>query len=228
MRDSWFRLTLLLSGSFVVGCSALIDVGGKQCNSDNECVKAELGTSCVAHICVDKSSQHADAGMDMRLPADGMCTKDAQCTNKNEPRCMNGSCVPEELAERFLCAADPETTASGTVKYSVHVLEYVTRMPPKDLMVKACRGNDVGCSDPVAMFSDDQGTGDVSLDLPVGFMGFFDVQTSDTLGALSYVTKPVVEDTNDRDLQVVSPDTLQVLSTVAGVGFEASKGLYFL
>jgi hypothetical protein len=34
------------------GCSVLVGVDGKQCDTNAECVTAKLGTSCVSHVCV--------------------------------------------------------------------------------------------------------------------------------------------------------------------------------
>jgi hypothetical protein len=224
MRELWFQSVLMLGCGLAYGCTALIDVNGHQCDTDNQCVTAKLGDSCVEHVCTGSvSSKGPDAGMTSN---NGMCTKDAECTAKNTPRCMNGTCVAEDIAERWAC--DPATpapdTGTGTIVYTFHVLEFVSRMPPANLTVSACRENDVECTNPVAKWDDTDATGDVRLELPVGFLGFFDVH-SDALGALSYLTKPLYVDTQDRDLQVVATSTLTILSSVAGVGFEPAKGL---
>jgi hypothetical protein len=220
MRELWFRVAFTWGCGLVCGCSALIDVDAHQCETDNDCVTAELGQSCVTHVCMGASSKPPDTSV-----AKGMCTKDEQCTAKNTPRCMDGTCVAEDIAERWLCDAPPPADSSGTVQYTFHVLEFVSRQPPADLTVVACRLNDPECMQPVAQFADSESTGDVRLELPKGFLGFFDVHSSDAMGALSYLSRPLYTDTQDRDLQVVAPSTLQVLSSIAGVGFEPAKGL---
>jgi hypothetical protein len=222
MREWWFQIVLTLGCGFAYGCSALIDVSGHQCDTDGECVTAKLGDSCVAHVCTTTTSSK---GPDAGVAFNGMCTKDSECTAKNTPRCMNGACVAEDIAQRWACDTSPAPdTGTGTIQYTFHVLEFVSRQPPGNLTVNACRENDVECTKPVAQFTDTQATGDVRLELPAGFLGFFDVR-SDALSALSYLTKPLYVDTQDRDLQVVAPSTLEILSSVAGVGFEPAKGL---
>lgn len=219
MRQKWNWLALALGGNLIVGCNAIIDVTGKQCNTDTDCVSQKLGDSCVAHLCVDKSAMDGDASMP------GMCSKDEECKDKT-PRCLNGECVSSDIGDRWICPPDDTSQySSNTVKYTFHVLEFVSRKPPKNLTVKACAQNDVACSPGTAQFEDTEGTGDVVLELPAGFLGYFSVHSSDTLDALSYLTKPLREDTNDRDLQVVAPDTLRLLALTSGVEFDASKGL---
>jgi hypothetical protein len=219
MRQKWNWLALALGGNLIAGCTAIIDVTGKQCDTSSECVSQKLGDSCVAHLCVESAAMGGgDAG------ATGMCIKDDECAAKT-PRCMNGSCVSDEVAARWICAEDPTQYSSTTVKYSFHVLEFVSRKPPKNLTVRACAQNDVGCNPGLAQFEDTSGNGDVELDLPAGFLGYFSVRSSETLDALSYLTVPVREDTHDRDLQVVAPDTLKLLALTSGVEFDATKGL---
>jgi len=221
MRQKWNWLALALGGNLIVGCTAIIDVTGKQCNTDSDCVSQKLGDSCVAHLCVDKKAMEGDASM----PGASMCTKDEECTVKNAPRCMRGSCVSNDIADRWICPDDQTQYSSNPIKYSFHVLEFVSRKPPKNLSVRACAQNDVACSPGTAQFDDTAGTGDVVLEVPAGFLGYFSVRSSETLDALSYLTKPLREDTNDRDLQVVAPDTLKLLALTSGVQFDASKGL---
>jgi hypothetical protein len=219
MRQKWNWLALVLGGNLIAGCTAIIDVTGKQCSADSDCTSQKLGDSCVAHLCVDSKAMEGDASM-----PGGMCSKDDQCTAKS-PRCLNGSCVTDEIADRWICAEDKTQYSSDTVKYSFHVLEFVTRKPPKNLVVRACAQNDIACNPGTAQFDDTDGTGDVVLELPAGFLGYFSVRSSDTLDALSYLTKPLREDTQDRDLQVASADTVKLLALTSGVEFDASKGL---
>jgi hypothetical protein len=220
---------LLLYVTSLSGCSALIDVSDTQCNTNAECVSAKLGDRCVEHVCVESrascsgsSCNKSDGGTDEDPPS-GMCAVDDEC-GKTNPRCMNGSCVSEEIASRWMCEKQEEPAESGTVHYSFHVVEFISRVAPKNIVAMACKTNDVGCTVPVATFTDTEGTGLVEFDLPIGFLGFFDVK-SDASPALSYLTKPVVADTVDRDLQVPAASTVQLLAAIEGFVWEPTKGM---
>lgn len=208
----WFSGLAL--GLMVGGCNAIIDVSDKQCNTNDDCVRANIGTSCVAHLCVDDTSTSPD----------GKCTKDAECASST-PRCMNGSCVTEEVAERWICKDEQPTMYSGTISVKFKVLEFVSRKAPKNLTVQACAQNDIGCGAAVAEFMDTDGTGEVELELPAGFLGYFFVKSSETLDVMSYLTKPLYEDTVERDLQVPAPTTINLLASASGVEYQPTKGL---
>jgi hypothetical protein len=222
---------LLAAVSFsVTGCSALIDVAGTQCDADSECVSKNLGQSCVEHVCVgDVPAACSGAACDdgsAGAASYGMCLQDEDCKTDTEPRCMHGTCVAQGVADRWVCAPDaaPDDPPE-TVHYGFQVVEFVSRKPPANIVVQACRGNDVGCSDPVARWEDKDGTGMVDMNLPYNFLGFFQVQ-SDALPALSYLTKPLRADKQDRDLQVVAQSTVSLLAAVDGTtSFEPSAGL---
>src|SRR5262245_32154393 len=104
-RGQWMRMFAFkyLSASVCVlwlaGCSALINVDDKQCNTNSECVSAKLGDRCVQHVCVEsRAMNEPDAG---DLPSDGTCETDKHCGGGSDtPRCMHGTCVTDELAER--------------------------------------------------------------------------------------------------------------------------------
>jgi hypothetical protein len=224
MRQGWVSgliFALALSG----GCSVLVDVDGKQCQADADCTSKNIGDACVHNVCVSRSSPDAGA---VDGPGSSGCSLDAQCKTAAAPRCMRGECVPSAVAERFVCSAEEVNETYANVRYSFQVLEFVTRKAPEGLVVLACRGNDVLCADPSARFEDKAGTGLVELDLPYGFLGYFDVKSKVTMPALSYLTKPLTADTHDRDLQVASTSTVQALASVAGVEFDETKGIAML
>jgi len=209
------------------GCSVLIDVDSPQCDVDADCARQMLGDRCERHVCVADAPACSGDGCDAPAdPTNFSCAADAECGG-SAPVCMHGSCVPSTVAERFMCDDQEPSDPPETIRYGFRVIEFVTQAPPKDVVARACRNNDVECSDPVAMFTDTEATGMVELDLPYGFSGYFDV-TSDALHALSYLTKPLRQDTQDRDLQVASPSTLDVLASVAGYPFEPDKGVVLI
>lgn len=217
----WSRVVLVALAtccSVQLGCSALIDVHDWQCDTAAQCVHAKLGNACVDRVCV--GSLESPDTVD-----NGPCTRDDECS-KNTPRCMRGTCVAQDVADKFLCAPPEADEASGdTLKYSFNVMEYVSRKPPKNLSVKACQTADVTCKSPVATFKDTEHTGLVQLELPKYFLGFFEVKSDDALPALSYLTRPLRHDTMDRDLQVSAPSTVIALSAADMTEFDPSRGL---
>lgn len=230
MRQGWFGFLLAAVSFSAGGCSALIDVAGTQCNADSECVSRKLGQSCVEHVCVGDAPAacSGDACNDgaAGAAAYGMCVLDTDCKSDTEPRCMHGTCVAQGIADRWICPPDaaPDNPPE-MIHYSFQVLEFVSRKPPANIVALACRGNDVSCGDPVARWEDKGATGMVQMDLPYNFLGFFQV-TSDALPALSYLTKPLRADTQDRDLQVVAQSTVDLLAAVDGTtSFDPTMGL---
>jgi hypothetical protein len=126
-----------------------------------------------------------------------------------------------------MCAADPSGAHPETINYSLRVIEYVSRQPPTGIEVKACTASDVNCDSPVATFRDKDGSGMVRLVLPYGFLGYLDVSSS-AMHALSYVSKALRQDTQDRDLQVPTESTVGLLATYAGAPYDATRGVVLL
>lgn len=225
------------------GCSFLIEVDEAQCERDLDCRAAGIGEQCVEGLCVapgarDQGDGDANTDSDGDGP-DAGATADASAATIEcagavcEPGelCFEETCLPEDDAQPWLCepAASPDSASStGTVRYRVHVRDFVTDAPPANLRVRACRTNDIDCTDTVASFEAGDDSGDVELELPTGFMGFLDVAGDGMLATLYVFTRPVVADQTAKDLQVVSPDTLSVLAGFTGLEADDSRGLVIL
>jgi hypothetical protein len=164
--------------------------------------------------------------VDSEVPNGTTCETDRQCGG-DSPRCMRGNCVSASVAERWLCDDDTKPLTVPKVNYSFKVVEFLSRLPPKNIVVSACRNNDVYCAEPVATYTDMKGDGMASFDLPMGFLGFFEVH-SDAVTSLLYVTKPIVKDTKNRDLPVLAPSTLTLTASFTGFTFDQTKGLAIL
>jgi hypothetical protein len=230
MQDSFVAkwVAVMFSAAALTGCSFLIGTGDKQCKSDADCVRANLGSTCVDQICVDTSEcRDGGACTSMAAVSAGKCTTDKQCSVAALPRCLNSNCVSNALAEQWLCSADDGTIKSSTVRYGIHIVDFLTRKPPKNIVVSACRSNDVACEDPVAKFTDTDGTGHAQFELPSGFFGFFEVRSS-SLPTLLYITKPVFKNTLNRDLPVLTTETIQLTAQITGYEYDTSKGLALL
>jgi hypothetical protein len=79
----------------------------------------------------------------------------------------------------------------------------------------------------VATFVDSAQTGQVQLDLPTGFVGFLEL-TSDAVDTLLYVSKPIVENTRERDITVPTLDTINLLANLLEYTWDMDKGLVVL
>lgn len=203
----------------------MIEVDGHQCDSHAQCVEADLGDRCENHVCVAvaRGCTGDDCGTSASA-ATGACASDRHCRDRAAPRCLRGACVSDEVAERWICDPEPEPTESGPVDYSFDVVEFRSGKPPGNLVASACRSNDADCSDPLATFEDEAGTGQVRFELPSGFLGFIEVE-SDAMPALSYSSKPIRTDSIGRVLQVSAPSTVELLATIDGTTVEPDKGI---
>lgn len=160
-------------------------------------------------------------------PSPIKCMTDRECTSSDTPRCFNGTCESREIADRWLCDPEDQMIKTTTVRYGFHIVDFLSGMPPKNIVVKACRNNDVACGEPVATFTDADGTGHAQFELPAGFLGFFDIR-SDEMPALLYVTKPIYKNTLNRDVPLLSVSTVTITAIAAGVKFDDTKGLALL
>ena len=207
-------------------CSALIDVSGHQCETDMQCRDRQLGDTCSENVCISAPAQTIGSAQD-GMRRNERCVRETDC-GAATPRCMRGTCVSQDVAEMFLCRPpeDPPIDAA-LVRYSFRVIEYVMRAPPANISAKACRGNDVKCTNPIMPVRIAQDTGSVEFELPRGFLGFFEV-LSDAVPVLSYLTKPIDVDTVDRDLQVSAPQTFMTFAMLDNAEIDDTKGVALL
>lgn len=215
-------------------CTFLIDVDRPQCEDDAQCRNDGLGGRCEDGVCVGEvdmdnaQAEDCDGGMCETGPASGCGGK--ECTDKQA--CFDDHCLNQNLYDRLVCEADEDGDGDGdmskVVTFRMHTQEFILQTPPTNLKVAACRTADATCLDPEAEFEDSEGTGDIELELPLGFMGFLELKSDDTLTALWYLTEPLADDTVNKDLLLVSPLTLSSLALITGYDIDTSKGLAIL
>ena len=206
-------------------CSAMIDVSGRQCETDKQCRDRQLGDVCSENVCITPPQQ-STSGVDGTRRTE-QCVRETDCSGAT-PRCMRGTCVSEAVAELFLCRPPEDPPIDqGTVRYEFKVIEYVMRAPPANISAKACRVSDVQCTRAILPVSIDQETGQVVFELPRGFLGFFEV-LSDAMPALSYLTKPIEFDKVDRPLQLSAPQTFMTFAMLDGAEIDDTKGVALL
>ena len=153
------------------------------------------------------------------------CASDEDCKG-GKPRCLNETCVEQSVAAQWICKDEPRPKPT-TIHYSFRVVDFLSRMPPKHVEAKACRSNDVACGSPVDTYSDDEQIGDLTFELPVGFLGYFEI-TSEYLTTLLYVTKPIVASGENRDVPLLTEKAYEDTAMLAGVEVVPDTGLVLL
>ena len=230
MHDGLVKAVAAICALALSGCSLWLDTDERQCRYDSDCVAARLGAVCVQHVCVDAndcSDGSCDASTSSsELGVGGSCSTDTDCGGKT-PRCLNTTCVDSETGDLWLCPPGARTVTSSTVRYSFRVVEFISRTPPKHVVARACRSNDVGCVEPADVYTDAEETGHVRLVLPINFTGFFEIQ-SEAVDTLLYVTKPIVKNTLNRDVPVLTAGGIELLSSVLGYTYDSNKGIALL
>ena len=86
---------------------------------------------------------------------------------------------------------------------------------------------DISCTEPVATFTDTDATGHVTMTLPTGFTGYFEVHSAE-MDTLLYVTQPIVKNTLNRDLPVLTPDTLDITTSTLGAPYDTARGIVLI
>lgn len=211
----------------LTGCSLWLNTEERQCSSDADCVEASLGSKCIQQVCMDTSECSGDAcdasTSSSELGVGSACASDGDC-NDDTPRCLNKQCVDARTGDLWLCPRGDQTVSTATVRYSFRVVEFISRMPPKNVVARACYNQDVACAEPVATYTDLEQTGHVQFVLPTMFNGFFEIR-SDAVDTLLYVTKPIVKNTLNRDVPVLSPDGVDLLASLLGYPYDPTKGI---
>jgi hypothetical protein len=111
----------------------------------------------------------------------------------------------------------------------MHVRDYLANTPVSGLVLRACPVADVLCQAPVATVEDEEGSADVTLELPFGFAGFLDITAKDTIETLFYFGKPLVSSL-DKPLLVAGStaiDGLAALALQASVTIDRSAAISF-
>jgi hypothetical protein len=188
----------------------------------SDCERLGLAGDCVEGLCeppADCVGANCPAGAPTRMPApppareEPVCAPNA-CGGPTSPEsCWKGACVSRELIAPYVCSgAAPARTE--WVPFTTRVAELGTRLPPKGLVVYACANDDTDCRDPELRFVDQEGMGNVVLQLPYEFRGFLEFRSERTLTSRYYVNRPLVAPTEAQEILLITPD----LSTPAQLG----------
>lgn len=190
------RRLLLPAGiaALLASCSVLIDVDGKQCESNADCAALSRGSVCQQNICVS---------------ADG----DAGATG------AGGS--PEDP---LVCKAR-ETSEEPKVKYTFAPIFANAPQTPKPFTIKACGQLDLDCENPVVPELEVNAGEPVDFEVPTGFAGYFEIHNPDTLDALLFMARPVIQDTVGWNVTVPNEGLVAQLGLATGETVDPELGI---
>lgn len=184
------------------GCSVLIDVDTKQCTTDADCEAlgpAFVGATCEADLCV--------------LPAAGAGGSDA-------------GGAPGMEDDELVCET-PEKSTEERVKYTFAPIYVVGSEPddPEPFEIQACLPGDLDCTSPVY--------GPVMVNagepkdflVPPGFQGYFFITNKDSLDALVFMGRPILQDTVGWNVTMPTPTLVKQLSVATSENVDTSLGL---
>ena len=191
------RLLLPLSiAALLASCSVLIDVDGKQCERDADCAALSSDSVCQKNLCVQSTIGSAGA--------------------------TGAGGSPE--ADPLVCQAR-ETSKQPKVKYSFAPIFANPPPEPKPFTIKACGQLDLECDNPV------DGPHEVTTGEPhdfevtPGFAGYFEIHNPDTIDALLFMGRPVVEDTVGWNVTVPNQGLVVQLAVATGEDVDPELGV---
>jgi hypothetical protein len=202
-------------------CSLLISVDKDQCTRDADCARLGLAGTCRQGLCESVGSSAAPVTASLQW-----CGDDQVCDEQPGETCFKAQCTPAAAVAPFVCAPAMKSP-DMTVTFVVHVQEFVSQEPPRNLTVRACRGNDVSCGNPVAQFNDIAETGDVMLLLPFGFEGFLELR-SEALPGIYNFAQPLVTNARAKTIQLIAGSTLELLNSFGTHIVDPAAGLVVL
>jgi len=188
-------LALLLSS-----CSVLIDVEGKQCVKDDDCVAlgaAFAGSVCQRNLCVKESDTAGGEAGGMSMPDDPLA-----------------------------CAAS-ELSSEPTVKYTFAPIFAPGAEPaePKPFTVKACGQLDLDCAHPVFGPLEVNAGEPQDFEVKPGFAGYFEITNPDTIDGLLFLGRPVNEDTLGWAVTMPTPEVVSGLALATREDLDPDLGL---
>jgi hypothetical protein len=195
------RYFLLLGlAAVTAACSVLIDVDSKQCEVDADCAARGFeGAVCSANLCVVSDVEPPIGGAGGESPGSAGQTGDAGAPS--DPL----KCVP------------PTPSPGPTVKFTFAPLFASPPDAPQPFSIKACQQFDLNCEDPLFGPIDVDAGMPKDFEVPVGFIGYFEIKNPDTLVGLYFMGRAINVDTLGWAVRM--PDT----QTVQNLGFFAQQ-----
>ena len=184
----------------IASCSVLIDVDGKQCANDDDCVAlgaAFAGSVCEHALCVKPAeTAGGEAGGKTDVPSDPL-----QCTAtelSSEPL------VKYSFAPVFAPGAEPAD--------------------PKPFTIKACGQLDLECEHPVFGPLDVNAGEPQDFLVKPGFNGYFQITNPDTIDGLLFLGRVVNQDTMGWNVTLPTPELVSGLAAATGEKIDPELG----
>ena len=184
--------------ALAAGCSVLIDVDGKQCETNADCASLAAssgGLECRQNLCLAVEAGQGDGG--------------AAGATSSDP----------------LVCETRETSTEPTVKYSFAPIFAQAPSEPKPFSIKACLQLDLACEAPVFGPLDVNAGEPQDFEVPPGFTGYFEITNPDTLGGLLFMGRPVVQDTVGWNVTMPTPEVVAQLALATGKDVDPELGL---
>jgi hypothetical protein len=189
-------LTFLSIAVTAAGCSVLIDVDGRQCEVDADCVTRGFADAvCSSNLCVAKAAPDPGEGGAGGQPA------------ADDP---------------LVCQIEP--SAEATVKFSFAPVFAVPPEQPQPFSIKACLSLDPDCKSPVFGPIDVNAGEPQDFIVPKLFTGYFEISNPDTRTGLYFMGRAVATDSVGWNVQVPNDQTITALGFAAGEEVDLEKG----
>jgi hypothetical protein len=152
------------------------------------------------------------------------CLTNEDCTDHGgefatDSVCIQTVCRPNPT---WACLADdlpaPAPAESRKATVTLHIRDLVTDLPTPGVTAQVCLKLDVGCSQPVMRNVQGDQDGNVALQLDVGFDGYIELSTKDTMPGLYFFYPPI---DGDRDVPLVPLFPPVELSKLAALNAKA-------
>jgi hypothetical protein len=193
------------------------------CRSDEECAAL---TRCVA------GSMDPDTHAGCREQRTAWLSEDIRARSMNGPyyACVFRDGCPAECASHtdYSCLGQfsRRLTSKRTVNLRLRLIDALMGQPSVGVTVKACRQDDLTCSDVAAMTTTDE-NGVLSIDLPVAlraFRGYLELTGGGIFPTLLHFGWPLGRD-DVMEVRVVAESNVENLIDISGVALDGSRGL---
>lgn len=180
------------------GCQFLVDAEITQCRTDDDCQGFDGAPVCG--------------------PA-GVCVAAEQQGDGDASDDPRWACLGEPPLTEF----DP-----GTVEVRFSVLNYGSFTVPEGATVKVCNVFDVPCAEPLQEGIPLDEDGFATVEVPIGFSGYFEVAGPTIVDSLLYRNRPFLTDEEFEGPAVVSPAVQNALAMGGGEDIDPDQGVIII
>jgi len=130
------------------------------------------------------------------------------------------------------CAQDraaPAPPLSGSIVVRLLAFDFVSLEVPEDLTAKVCPAGDLGCTNSLVVGVRPQADGMLEFDLPVGFDGYFELESPSTVTMWVFSNRPLQTSTVLPSVVMLTPETLLTIAQSGGEPeMDSTRGLVLI